>query len=256
MDLSTQTLYLNIYVSLTKKQKKAISYLYHKVLDRMRPVFPFIETIAAFADCDVGYVKKMLSKWQKSQLFVLDRIARISKKTNKQTSSQFILDEEFAQVYRWLYRNRYGLPKKESKESILKHWNEDHKKQLKKEPKKPQFVHPSPPNLYTPPPPFFIEKNIPHKDSFYRDKKETNKEKEGVNRSFGLIYNPLERIKLAHEAKIFATRSFSEHIVIDAIEAFQYQKTRNRIKKSDEAYFIGICKMKSKGYKKYETNEN
>lgn len=241
MDLSSHDLLLRIYVSRTKVQRKIIIFLFHILVTLKRPVYPFISTIAEYAGCEPEYVSKFIAKYQKCEIFVKQRIARTNKKTGRRTSSLFILDENFVPVYKWLLQKGYLLS---GKEKILKDWEASVKKT--------KIGYPSKPKLATPHPPFSIEEKKLHKDSLYKEIKETNKEKAAppFKNSFGLIYNPLESIKLAIEAKILATRKFSEHIVIDAIEAFQYQKTRNRIKKSDEAYFIGICKIKSDLYER------
>ncbi len=233
---------LKLYLCSTVSQKRLIQYLYKFIEKKMVKVFPFISTIAKYVGVSDRQVLNILKDYEDNQWFILERIPRKTK-SGKRTSNEFILDPNFIPVYRWLSFYGYLNSPKSKFEKIIEHWQNEHKYDIKSE----DPFHPKTPSHYTPTPPFSIDKKIQYKDSsFYRDKKETLKEKD----SFGFISNPLRGLKLAPEFMISVSKRFSEHLIVEAVEVLLYQKARNKIKTTDQRYLMGILKYKKIEYEK------
>ncbi len=99
---------------------------------------------------------------------------------------------------------------------------------------------------FTPPP---IKKFTPLKDL------KTLKDEERKRRAQFVIINPiLEDLKMPLEAKVYASRTFSEYEIARAVESMQWRMRNGKIKTTQAAYIIGTCKkLRYKNERKEKT---
>ncbi len=115
--------YLAKYFSLSKSKKKIIQFLY-RLGSKNKTVFVYVKTIAERIPCSERSVLLALREFENAQIFVIKRKPR-KNIAGKIISNEFVLDENFMKIYRWLVKRRRLKASEENVKKIIELWQLD-----------------------------------------------------------------------------------------------------------------------------------